>query len=300
MRRFFKVYGRALGFLGEHRFAASGLCAANLALAGVGFVEPVLFGHIIQGLGDTGPSTANLLIWAALGVLGIVAGIVTSLVADRLAHRLRLRVVGQAYAHVLHLSSDFHARNPSSGLIKILWSGADEMFTLWLGLFRDYLAIALCLIGLLPIALWINPALGMVLVALAVVFSATVTLTMRRTQTGQRRAEDAHTALSSQVGDVLGNARLIQAFGTTPREIAAFGTLAGDVLRHQFPVLGWWAGVSILSRAASTIATVSIVALGAWRHSLGTRRAWRTSSRSWASRECSSRGSKARSPHSIA
>jgi ATP-binding cassette subfamily B protein len=143
------------------------------------------------------------------------------------------------------------------------------MFTLWLGLFRDYLAIVLCLVGLLPIALWLNPALGMVLVGLAVVFTATVTLTMRRTRIGQRQAEDAHTALSSQVGDVLGNARLIQSFGTTPREIAAFATLAGNVLRHQFPVLGWWAGVSILSRAASTIATVSIVGLGAWLHTRG-------------------------------
>ncbi len=62
-------------------------------------------GHVIQDLGGDGPSAANMLAWAALGVLGIVAGMATALVADRLAHRLRLHVAGQAYAHVLQLPS---------------------------------------------------------------------------------------------------------------------------------------------------------------------------------------------------
>ncbi len=269
MKRFFKVYLRVLAQLAPHRRAAVGLCAANLALVAVGFAEPVLFGQVIGGLGGAGPSTANILAWAAMGVLGIGAGMATSVVADRLAHRLRLRVIGRAYGHVLQLPPAHHARYPTGTLMKTLWSGADEMFWLWLGLFRDHLATVLCLIGLLPIALFLNPALGAVLIALAAAFAVTATYTIRRTQDGQRLAEDAHSAMAAQVGDVLGNAPLIRAFGRAPLEAEAFGKLAGDVVRHQFPVLGWWAGIGVMNRIASTAATVAIVGLGAWLHGRG-------------------------------
>ena len=269
MKRFLKVYGRVLGFLAPHWRTAALLCAANVALVGAGFVEPVLFGQVIQGLGGAGPSTAGILAWAGMGVLGVGAGMATSLAADRLAHRLRLRVMGRAFAHVLQLSPAHHARHPTGTLMKVLLGGSDEMFWLWLGLFREHLGTVLCLAGLLPLALFLNPALGAVLVVLAVVFSATASLTIRRTRDGQRRAEDAHSALASQVGDVLGNAPLIRAFGRAPLEAAAFGQLAGDVVRHQFPVLAWWAGVSVMNRVASTVATVAVVGLGAWLHGQG-------------------------------
>ncbi len=269
MRRFLKVYGRAVSHLRAHRRAAALLCAANVALAAIGFAEPILFGRVIEGLGAGSPATSSILAWACFGVMGIVAGMATSLVADRLAHRLRLRVAGAAYAHILQLPPAFHARYPTGSLIKTLWTGTDELFGLWLGLFRDHLTTGLILLGLLPVAIWINPPLGAVLAALALVFAAIVSLTMRRTESGQRRAEDAHTALATQTGDVLGNAALIRSFDMAPREAAQFGRLAGDVLRHQLPVLGWWAGVTVMSRAASTVATMTVVALGAWLHAHG-------------------------------
>ncbi len=269
MRRFFKVYGRALGFLSRHRLTTALLCAANLTLAAIGFMEPVLFGHVVQGLSQSGPSSVTLLAWSVFGVLGIAAGMGTSLVADRLAHRLRLNVMGLAYTRMLRLSPATQAAYSTGGLMKTLWTGTDEMFSLWLGLFREHLSTLFCLIGLLPVALFLNPILGGVLVVLAVVFSITVSITMRRTRDGQRRVEDAQTTLSTQVGDVIGNARLIQAFGAAPRETVSFASHAREVLRHQLPVLGWWAGLTVMSRAASTVATVTIVGLGAWLHGQG-------------------------------
>lgn len=269
MRRFFNVYGRVLGYLAEHRWTTAGLCAANLALTAIGFMEPILFGQVIQGLSELGPSTNNLFTWAALGLTSVAAGMATSLVADRLAHRLRLRAMGFAYAHALRLSPAYHSRWATGGLMKTMWTGTDEMFGLWLGLFREHLNTILCLVGLLPVALFLNPALGAVLIVLALGFSATVWITLQRTRDGQRRVENVYTALSSRIGDVLGNTRLIQAYEAAPTETAAFGTMARDVLRHQFPVLGWWAGMNVVNRAASTVATVAIIALGAWLHGKG-------------------------------
>ena len=269
MRRFLRVYGQVLRFLAPHKGAAVVLCGANLALAAVAFLEPVLFGRVIQSLSGSGPAGQTILAWAALGVLGIGGGMATSLIADRLAHRLKMRVMGDAYAHVLQLPPAYHARYPTGAVTRTLWAGADEMFGLWLGLFRDHLSTLLCLLGLMPVALYMNPALGSVLCGLAIVFACTVSLTIKRTEAGQRLAEDAHIALSTQVGDVLGNAQLIRAFGAAPAETTAFAGLAQDVLRHQFPVLGWWAGVTVMSRAASTVATVAVVGLGAWLHGQG-------------------------------
>jgi len=202
-------------------------------------------------------------------VLGIGGGMATSLIADRLAHRLKLRVMGQAYAHVLQLPPAYHARYPTGNVTRTLWTGADEMFALWLGLFRDHLGTVLCLAGLLPVALYLNPALGAVLLVLALALAAAAWVTIGRTEAGQRRAEDAHIALSTQVGDVLGNVQLIRTFGAGQAEAAGFAALAHDVLRHQFPVLGWWAGVTVMSRAASTLATLAVVGLGAWLHGQG-------------------------------
>lgn len=53
-QRFLKIYLRMLGFLGPHWRAAAELCTANVALVGIGFVEPVLFGHVIGSLAGAG------------------------------------------------------------------------------------------------------------------------------------------------------------------------------------------------------------------------------------------------------
>jgi len=269
MTRSFVFYGRALTFLRPHRTAACLLVLANVVLVTIGFMEPVLFGRIVAGLSQDGPASATIMLWAGLGAFGIGAGMATSLVADRMAQRLRLRVAGQAYAHVLELPAAYHAKYPTGSLIKTMWTGTDELFGLWLNLFRDHLGMVMVLLGLFPVAFIMNPLLAGVLGLLALVFGGAVWLTMHQTQSGQRRAEDAHTALSTQVGDVIGNTPLIRAFGAAPNEAASFGRLAGDVLRYQFPVLGWWAGVTVMSRAASTLATVTIVVLGAWLHGQG-------------------------------
>src|SRR4051812_27900056 len=103
MRRFVRIYGRALAFLAPYKATALVLCGANLALAALGFLEPVLFGRVIQSLGGDGHTGGTIVVWAGLGVLGIGAGMATSLIADRLAHRLKVRVMGQAYGHLLQL-----------------------------------------------------------------------------------------------------------------------------------------------------------------------------------------------------
>ena len=48
--RFIRVYGRVLGLLAPDRAVAIGLALAALALAGLQFLEPVLFGRVVDVL----------------------------------------------------------------------------------------------------------------------------------------------------------------------------------------------------------------------------------------------------------
>src|SRR3546814_19263745 len=60
--------------------------------------------------------------------------------------------------------------------------------------------------------------------------------------------------LSSDVcsSDLLGNVGLIQSFVRLAIEVQQFGALIERALRVQFPVLTWWATVTVLTRASAT------------------------------------------------
>ena len=92
---------------------------------------------------------------------------------------------------------------------------------------------------------------------------------VRTTQAGQRRAEAAHSALAGRAQDALANVTAVQSFGQLQAEARDFGTLVDQVIRHQFPVLNWWAAVNVLTRAASTTAVITIVVAGALLHLQG-------------------------------
>ena len=95
---FFAIYGRVLGLLRPVRGLAITLTLANLALAAVPFLDPILFGKAIDLLANVAARGAEATfhdgvrifgLWAVVGVGGIGARILVSLHADRLAHRQR-------------------------------------------------------------------------------------------------------------------------------------------------------------------------------------------------------------------
>ena len=57
---------------------------------------------------------------------------------------------------------------------------------------------------------------------------------------------------------------VVQSFTRLEAEATALKDLMRDLLAAQYPVLTWWAVVSVLTRAAATITVVAIVALGTW------------------------------------
>ena len=93
---FFRLYLRVLDMLGAEGRLAAVLALANIALAVALFVEPILFGRIVDAL--SGPLPAGLVpaalalapligAWVAFGLFTIIAGALVAWFADRMAHR---------------------------------------------------------------------------------------------------------------------------------------------------------------------------------------------------------------------
>ncbi|BBK30863.1 ATP-binding cassette subfamily B protein [Stella humosa] len=272
---FFTVYRRVLALLAPERNLVILLGIANLALATLPFLEPLLFGRVVDTLaGSPGRPAADvwadaivlLTIWGAVGVGGIIANMTVSLHADRLAHRNRLAAMRSFFEHVLQLSVAFHTRTHSGRLLKVMLQGSDHLFGLWLAFFREHLATFVSLVVLLPLSLWLNWRLGLLLVGLIVIFCSLTLFVVRRAEAAQTAVESQHSELAERTGDALANVLLIQSFVRLAAEVRQLGDVMQRLLAAQFPVLNWWALATILAQSASTITVISIFLLGTSLH----------------------------------
>jgi ATP-binding cassette, subfamily B, beta-glucan exporter len=273
--RFFRVYGRVLGLLGRDIRIAGFLAAANLMVAGLQFLDPVLFGRVVNLLAQSDHLARNDLwhqaaillgIWGVVGVGGILSNIAVSLQTERLAHRHRIKSMGRYFRHVLALPLSFHGDTHSGRLIKSMLTGTDGLFGTWLVFFRDQLSTILSAFVLLPMTLILNWRLGLVLIALVAVFLVITAVVVKKTETEQRRVEGLNSSLAGTAQDALSNVMVVQSFTRLSAEARLFGDIAQQVIRHQFPVLNWWALVNVMTRASSTLTVITIVVVGTWLH----------------------------------
>jgi len=276
--RFVRTYRRVLALLAPDRGVAWFLVFAALALAGLSFVEPVIFGRVVDLLSRTdsmpparvwAEATTLLGLWAAVGLAAITAGVATALLADRMAHRNRLRIMHSYFQHVLALPLSFHGDTQSGRLMKVMLVGTDHLFTLWLSFFREHLTTLLAAIVLLPMTLFMNWRLGLLLILLVAVFCIVTTLVVRRTQHAQERVEQLHSRLAGNAQDALANVMVVQAFTRLSAEARLFGDIMRQVIDNQYPVLAWWAVVTVLTRSASTLCVIAIFVLGTVLHMQG-------------------------------
>jgi ATP-binding cassette subfamily B protein len=249
-----------------------------LALANVGvtvalFAEPVLFGSVINVLAVAQADSASadwaklwwlVLVWASLGMFTIVCGTLIALVADRLAHRRRLAVLSSYFEHVLQLPLAYHGETHSGRLMKIMLQGTDALWAFWLGFFREHLAAFVSLLLLVPLTLLINWRMAILLIVLCVLFAALTALVLHKTETLQSKVQTYHSDLTERASDAIGNIALVHSFVRVESEVVALKSISERLLAAQYPVLSWWAVATVLTRASTTLAILSIVALGAW------------------------------------
>jgi ATP-binding cassette subfamily B protein len=273
----FRLYARVLELLGKEARLGWILAGANLLLAGAQFAEPVLFGRIVDVLsgkpaaGPSGSSSAWPLLaaWAAFGLFTIASSAWVALHADRLAHRQRQAVLTNYFEHIMQLPLTYHTGTHSGRLMKVMLNGTDALWRLWLGFFREHFAAIMSLVVLLPLALYINWRLAILLFVLCVVFTVLTTLVVRKTYGLQNEVESHYSDLSARASDALGNVALVQSFVRIDAEVQGLRFVADKLLAVQMPVLSWWALVTVITRASTTITVLAIFTVGIALHAQG-------------------------------
>ncbi|TQF40954.1 cyclic beta-1,2-glucan ABC transporter [Bradyrhizobium sp. UNPF46] len=270
----FSLYTRVLELLGKEARLGWLLAFANLLLAASQFAEPVLFGRIVDVL--SGKSVAGstsawpfLLAWVAFGLFTIVCSALVALQADRLSHRQRQAVLTDYFEHILQLPLTFHSGTHSGRLMKVMLNGTDALWRLWLGFFREHFAAILSVVVLLPLSLYLNWRLAILLFVLCIVFTALTTFVVRKTFGMQMEVEEHYSELSARASDALGNVALVQSFVRVESEVKGLRSVADELLAAQMPVLSWWALVTVITRASTTITVLAIFSLGIALHDQG-------------------------------
>ena len=258
-----QTYLRALGMLASEKWLAIGLVLANVAIGLVQLAEPVLFGRVVDALAGGEEAFPLIGLWAALGLFSILASVVVAVAADRLAHRQRLAALSQAFERAITLPVSFHAERGSGSVVRTLLAGTDALFGLWLTFMREHLAAVVSIGFLIPTAIAMQPKLAAILGILAVIYAVANVIVVNRTIGGQNAVEQHSQNVFGRVGDVLGNVTVVQSYARLNAETTALRVLMGQLLSAQYPVLTWWAILTVLTRASATITMVAVFAVGA-------------------------------------
>jgi ATP-binding cassette subfamily B protein len=170
------------------------------------------------------------------------------------------------FEHVLELPLAFHTSTHSGRVLKVMLEGSNGMAWLWLGFFREHLSALVALGVLLPLTLFLNWRLGLLLFILVAVFTVLTAIVLRKTETLQGSVERYHSYLAEHASDALGNVPVIQSFTRIEAETRALQGIIHQLLQAQNPVLSWWALASVATRASATITVTAIFLVGTWLH----------------------------------
>ena len=276
---FIRLYLRVLGLLRSDARLAVTLALANIALAATQFVEPVLFGRIVDALSGALPAGLAPAIralaplvgaWVGFGLFNIGAGTLVAWFADRLAHRRRNLVLADYFEHVLQLPLAYHSGEHSGRQMKVMLTGTDTLWWLWVSFFREHFAAFVFIALLLPATLVLNWRLALPLLVLCVGFHrsdrAGHAQSLRHAARGRAalfqispRPRPTRSAMSRWCRAMRGSR------SKSPRS----RPWSNSLLRAQMPVLSWWAVAAVLTRAGTTLTLLVILLVGTYLKLIG-------------------------------
>ena len=271
--KFLRLYLRVLELLGREARLGWILAVANVALAFAIFVEPILFGRIIDTLANAQGhlselSWPNLMMlvgaWTGFGLFSILCGAMVALHADRLSHRQRQVVMTDYFEHVLQLPLSYHDAFHSGRLMKVMLTGTNALWGLWLGFFRENLTAFVSLIVLLPLTLALNWRYALLLILLCAIFTVLIALVIGKSELLQRKVEQYYSDVAERTSDTLGNVALVQSFARVEIEVSGLRRVGDLLLSAQMPVLSWWAAAAVLTRTSTTLTLLAILIAGIW------------------------------------
>ena len=259
-----RIYWRALGYLAADRKRVAFICAANVTLAVVAILEPIMFGRVIDAISDHVDAIPALAMWAGLGAFNIVAFVLVARGADRFAHARRSEVLCQSFERIITMPLAWHHERGTSNSLHTLLRAVETLFSLWLEFMRLHLSTVVALVLLIPTALSLDLRMSAVLVVLGVLYFAIGRLVMRKTKEGQASVERHYHKVFAHVTDSVTNISVLQSYNRIGHETEALKRYVSDLLKAQNPVLDWWAIASALNRLSSTISMMIVLMIGAY------------------------------------
>jgi ATP-binding cassette subfamily B protein len=271
--KFLRLYLRVLELLGREARLGWILAVADVGLAFAIFVEPILFGRIVDTLANSQGHIADLSwpllltlvgAWTGFGLFTIVCGALVALHADRLSHRQRQVVMTDYFEHVLQLPLAYHDAFHSGRLMKVMLSGTNALWGLWLWFFRENFTAFVSLIILLPLTLALNWRYALLLILLCIIFTVLIALVLGKSEQLQAKVEHYYSDVAERTSDTLGNVALVQSFARIETEVSGLQKVGDMLLSAQMPVLSWWAAAAVLTRTATTLTMLAILIAGIW------------------------------------
>ncbi|RUX43545.1 glucan ABC transporter ATP-binding protein/ permease, partial [Mesorhizobium sp. M4A.F.Ca.ET.050.02.1.1] len=259
-----QIYWRALGYLAADKKRVALICGANVALAAIAILEPILLGRVIGAIAEKGPVFSTLAVWAALGAFNVVAVVLVARGADRFAHARRSEVLCQSFERVITMPLAWHHQRGTSNSLQTLLRAVETLFSLWLEFMRVHLSTAIALVLLVPTALAMDIRMSLVLLGLGVLYVGIGRIVMRRTKSGQTAVERHYHTVFAHVTDSVSNVAVLQSYNRIGHETATLKRYVKDLLDAQNPVLDWWAIASALNRLSSTISMMIVLSIGAY------------------------------------
>ncbi len=259
-----QIYWRALGYLAADKKRVALICGANVALAAIAILEPILLGRVIGAISEKGPVFSTLAIWAALGAFNVIAFVLVARGADRFAHARRSEVLCESFERVITMPLAWHHQRGTSNSLHTLLRAVEALFSLWLEFMRQHLSTAIALVLLVPTALTMDLRMSIVLLVLGVIYFCVGRLVMRKTKEGQASVERHYHTVFAHVTDSVSNVAVLQSYNRISHETETLKRYVRDLLNAQYPVLDWWALASALHRLSSTISMMVVLMIGAY------------------------------------
>ncbi len=259
-----QIYWRALAYLAADKKRVAFICAANVTLAAVAILEPIMFGRVIDAISSRTDAVPPLAMWAGLGAFNVVAFVLVARSADRFAHKRRSEVLCASFERVIAMPLAWHQSRGTSNSLHTLLRAVESLFSLWLEFMRQHLSTAVALMLLVPTALTLDLRMSMVLLVLGVLYFAIGRLVMRRTKEGQASVERHYHTVFAHVTDSVSNVAVLQSYNRIGHEAETLRRYVCNLLDAQYPVLDWWALASALHRLSSTISMMVVLMIGAY------------------------------------
>jgi ATP-binding cassette, subfamily B, beta-glucan exporter len=257
-----QVYLKALKYLATYRLRVSLVVVANIVLAAITIIEPILFGRIIDAISEKRDATQILILWGCFGVFNTVAYVLVARQADRLAHGRRADLLTESFAKIISMPLSWHQKRGTSNALHTLLRAGETLFGLWLEFMRTHLATAVALSLLLPTAFSMDVRLTSVLVVLAILYVIIGRTVMVKTKEGQASVEGHYHTVFSHVSDSISNVSVLHSYNRIETETRALKEYTAKLLSAQYPVLDWWALAGALNRIASTLSMLVILVIG--------------------------------------